>query len=109
MRDLISYFINIFETTRIGGEIAANTIKNVDERHYNAEDSITLNYTCTVALKFGLSTNENTLGESTAMLEADDKKTVLASELGNTAAENYLNVQNESPEINGEYKITVEL
>lgn len=102
-------FIRPKKQKTFSGEIAAITIHNIDERHYDADDSIVLQNTGTIDLKFGLSDSEETAGDIFALLSAGDKKTVLASELGNKATEYYLNVQNESPEIKGEYKVTVEL
>lgn len=102
-------FIRPKKRKTFSGEIDAKTIKNIDERHYDADDSIVLQNSGTIDLKFGLSNSNDAVGDIFALLSAGDKKTVIASELGNTAVEHFLNVQNESESINGEYKVIVEL
>ncbi len=102
-------FIRPKKHKTFSGEVGANSVKNIDERHYEAEDSIVLQNTGTTDLKFGLSVSGEAVGDIFVQLSAGDKKTVLASELGNPSAEHFLNVQNESQTINGEYKVTVEL
>ncbi len=102
-------FIRPKKHKTFSGEVEANSVKNIDERHYDAEDSIVLQNTGTTDLKFGLSVSGEAVGDIFVQLSAEEKKTVLASELGNPSAEHFLNVQNESDTLNGEYKVTVEL
>jgi len=102
-------FIRPKKHKSFSGEIEAKTLKNIDERHYGADDSIVLQNKGTADLKFGLSEKADSLGTIFIRLSAGEKKTVLASELGDVLAAHFLNVQNDSDTISGAYKVTVEL
>lgn len=101
-------FIRRKEQKTYSGDVAGGSTVNIAERTFEESDDIVLKNTGDVALVFCLAPSAGDACISGVTLNAGEDITVTASELGNTAANHFLNVTNNEGS-DGAYSVIVEL
>ncbi|MBL7128864.1 MAG: hypothetical protein ISS16_07755 [Ignavibacteria bacterium] len=101
-------FIRPKEQKTFSGDVPAGETVNIDERTFGELDEIILENTGTVALTFCLAPSAGDACASGISVNAEDKVTVTAADLGDYEANHFLNVTNNEGS-DGSYKVVVEL
>lgn len=91
------------------GKIPVLKTITVDSRIYKSEQEIKLFNNGDCVLVFSLSPEKDVTGASPVILNPQEEKVVTASELGDVNTCKYLNVENKDADLEGDYKVVVDL
>lgn len=91
------------------GLVGALLTITVDSRVYKAEQEIKLYNNGNGVLAFSLSKEKDVTGAVSVVLNPHEEKIVTASELGDVNTCKYLNVENKDADLDGDYKVVVDL
>ena len=91
------------------GLVGALLTITVDSRIYKSEQEIKLYNNGNGVLAFSLSPEKDVTGAVSVVLSPHEEKIVTASELGDVNTCKYLNVENKDADLEGDYKVVVDL
>ena len=91
------------------GLVGALLTITVDSRIYKSEQEIKLYNNGNGVLAFSLSAEKDVTGAVSVVLSPHEEKVVTASELGDVNTCKYLNVENKDADLEGDYKVVVDL